>query len=295
LKFNTLGGGITINGTYNTVDLKHPKYDLGLKIENMSMKEASNASSLIKTYAPIAGLMSGNFSTDFKLDGEIGQDMMPKLATVNGSGLIKIAQAALKESKLITGVTSLTKLDDTNEVTLKDVLMSAAIKDGKLSVKPFDVKFGSYKTTVAGSTDLNGVLDYSLKMDVPAGKLGSQFNSLVSQYSGEKADPNKNIPITIGLGGKYDSPTTKLIMDDQKKQIETAATNAAKQEGTKIIEKAVKGTEAENVVKDLLGGGSKKDTSRTDTTKTALPTTKEVQKKAEDEAKKKIQNLLKKK
>jgi uncharacterized protein involved in outer membrane biogenesis len=298
LKFNTLGGSVGVNGTYNTIDLKHPKYDLGLKIENMSMKEASSASSLIKTYAPIAGMVAGNFSTDFKLDGEIGQDMMPKLSTVNGSGLIKIAQAALKESKLISGITSLTKLDDTNEVTMKDVLMSAAIKDGKLSVKPFDVKFGSYKTTVAGSTNLDGVLDYSLKMDVPAGKLGSQFNGLIAQYSGQKADPNKNIPVTIGLGGKYDNPTTKLIMDDQKNQIQTAATNAAKEEGTKIIEKAVKGTDAEKVVKDLLGGGSKKDTSKTktDTAKTTLPTTtKEVQKKAEDEAKKKIQNLLKRK
>jgi uncharacterized protein involved in outer membrane biogenesis len=298
LKFGTLGGTVGVNGTYNTIDLKHPKYDLGLKIENMSMKEASSASSLIKTYAPIAGMIAGNFSTDFKLDGEIGQDMMPKLSTVNGSGLIKIAQAALKDSKLISGITSLTKLSDTNEVTMKDVLMSAAIKDGKLSVKPFDVKFGSYKTTVAGSTNLDGELDYALKMDVPAGKLGSQFNGLIAQYSGQKADPNKNIPVTIGLGGKYDNPTTKLIMDDQKKQVEAAATNAVKQEGTKIIEKAVKGTDAEKVVKDLLGGGSKKDTSKTktDTAKTTLPTTtKEVQKKAEDEAKKKIQNLLKRK
>jgi uncharacterized protein involved in outer membrane biogenesis len=297
LKFSTLGGTVGVNGIYSTIDLKHPKYDLSLKIENMSMKEAASASSLIKTYAPIAGMVNGNFSTDFKLDGEIGPDMMPKLSTVNGSGVIKIAQAALKESKLISGITSLTKLDDTNEVTMKDVLMSAAIKDGKLSVKPFDVNFGSYKTTIAGSTNLDGVLDYSLKMDVPAGKLGSQFNALIAQYSGQKADANKNIPVTIGLGGKYDNPTTKLIMDDQKKQIETAATNAVKEEGTKMIEKAVKGTDAEKVVKGLLGG-SKKDTSATkaDTAKTTLPTTTtEVQKKAEDEAKKKIQNLLKRK
>jgi uncharacterized protein involved in outer membrane biogenesis len=299
LKFNTLGGTVGVNGIYSTVNLKHPTYNLGLKIENMSMREASSASSLIKTYAPIAGLVNGNFSTDFKLDGEIGQDMMPKLSTVNGSGLIKIAQAALKESKLISGITSLTKLDDTNEVTMKDVLMSAAIKDGKLSVKPFDVKFGSYKTTIAGSTNLDGVLDYTLKMDVPAGKLGSQFNGLLSQYSGKKSDPNSTIPVTIGLGGKYDNPSTKLVMDEQKKQVQEAATNAVKEEGTKVIEKAVKGTDAEKVVKDLLGGG-KKDTARTrsDTakTKTILPTTtQEVKKKAEDEAKKKIQNLLKRK
>jgi hypothetical protein len=299
LKFNLLGGAFTINGTYNTKDIKHPMYDLGLKIDNMSMKEASNASSLVRTYAPVAGLINGNFSTDFKLNGELGQDMMPKMETVNAGGLIKIAQAALKESKLVSGITSLTKLDNTSEVTMKDVLLSAAIKDGKLSVKPFDVKFGNYKTTIAGSTALDGALDYTLKMDVPAGKLGTQFNGLVSKYSTDgKTDPNATIPLTIGLGGKYDSPSPKLVMDDQKKQVEQAAVNAAKDEGTKAITKAVKGTEAEKVLSGILGG-NKKDTTTTkgaDTTKTALPAnTEDLKKKAEEAAKNKIKNLLKRK
>lgn len=297
IKFNLLGGGFTVNGTYQAKDINHPIYDLGLKIENMSIKEAFHASSLVRTYAPIAGMMNGNFSTDFKLNGELGQDMMPTPATVNAGGLIKIAQAALKESKLISGITSLTKLSDTDQVTMKDVLLSATIKDGKLSVQPFDVKFGEYKTTIAGSTALDGGLDYSLKMDVPAGKLGTQFNGLVSKYSGTAQNPNSTVPVTIGLGGKYDNPKPKLIMDDQKKQVEQAATNVVKEEGTKAIQKAVKGTEAEKVLKDILGG-SKKDTAKTkaDTAKTTLPTTTEdVKKKAEDEAKKKIQNFLKRK
>ena len=78
----------------------------------MSIKEASNASSLVRTYAPIAGLINGNFSTDFKLKGELGQDMMPKPETVTAGGLLKIAQATLKDSKLVAGITSLTKLDN---------------------------------------------------------------------------------------------------------------------------------------------------------------------------------------
>ncbi|MFZ6010233.1 MAG: AsmA-like C-terminal region-containing protein [Bacteroidota bacterium] len=295
LHFNLLGGSFVVDGSYNAKDLAHPKYDFALKIENLSMRQASQASSLVQTYAPIAGLVNGNFSTDFKVNGELSQDMMPNLATVNGGGLIKIAQAALKDSKLISGITSLTKLDNTSEVTMKDVLMSASLKDGKLSVKPFDVKFGNYKTTVAGSTSLDGTLDYTLKMDVPAGKLGTQFNSLVSKYSGSGNDPNKNIPLTIGLGGKYNSPTPKLVMDEQKEQVKEAAVTAAKEEGTKALQKAVKGTEAEKALNKLLG--NKQDSTKTgDSTKATTTTTEqEVKQKVEDEAKKKIQNLLKRK
>jgi uncharacterized protein involved in outer membrane biogenesis len=287
LKFNMLGGAFVVNGSYNANDIAHPKYDMNLNIQNVSIKEASNASSLVQSYAPIAGLVNGNFSTDFKISGELLQDMMPNLNTVNGSGLVKIAQAALKGSKLISGITSLTKLDNTDEVTLKDVLMSASIKDGRLSVKPFDVKFGSYKTTVAGSTGVDGSLDYTLKMDVPAGKLGSQFNSLIAQSTGSKTDPNSTIPLTIGLGGDYANPSPKLVMDEQKQQVKEAVTSAAKEEGTKALEKAVKGTEAEKVLNKVLG---KSDTAKTDTTKTTTTKTQTV-----EDAKNAIKSLLKKK
>jgi hypothetical protein len=226
--------------------------------------------------------------------------MMPDLATVNGAGLIKIAQAALKDSKLISGITSITKLQDTDEVTLKDVLMSATLSDGKLSVKPFDVKFGNYKTTVAGATSLDGSIDYTLKMDVPAGKLGAEFNSFVSRYTGNKTDPNSTIPLTIGLGGSATDPKPKLVMDEQKEQAKDALTNAAKEEASKALQKAVKGKEAEKIIGDILG---KKDSTTGDSANATIPVTKEevkqaqeeVKQKVEDEAKKKIQNLLKKK
>jgi hypothetical protein len=216
------------------------------------------------------------------------QNMMPNVATVNGSGIIKIAQAALKESKILNGITSLTKLEDTNEVTLNDVLMSATIDKGKLNVKPFDAKVGNYKAKIGGSTGMDGTLDYTVKMDVPAGKLGTQFNSLVSQYTGGKNDPNSNIPLTLGIGQTFNDPSVKLISKEQKEQVTDAVTNAAKEEGTKAVKDAVKGTEAEKVLDKVLG---KSDTAKTDTTKTKP----QVTEKNVEAAKDAIKGLLKKK
>ncbi len=279
LSFNLLGGAFTVNGAYNTKDMEHPKYDFALKIENMALAQAASSFSIVQNYAPVAGLMSGNFSTDFKLSGELLQDMMPNLKTVNGEGLVKVAQAALKESKLISGITSLTKLDDTKEVTMKDVLMSASIKDGKLSVKPFNVKFGQYTTSVSGSTGIDGSIDYALKMDVPAGKMGAQLNSFVSQYTGGTSDPNAMIPVNIGLGGTFLDPKPQLLMSEQKQQVQQAVTSTVKQEAEK---------KATELVSGLLG--TKSDTTKTDSTKTTDPKQKVV-----DEGVKTIQNLLKKK
>lgn len=297
LRFNMLGGSFVVSGTYNTKDIDHPAYDFGLKVDNMSIQQAASSFSIVRTFAPMAGLVQGKFSTDFKVGGELLQDMMPNMSTVDGAGLIKIAQATVKDSKLISGITSLTKLDNTDNVTLKDVLMSATIKNGRLSVKPFDINMGSYKTTVTGSTLLDGSIDYNLKMDVPAGKLGTQFNALVSKYSGQKTDPNSTIPVTIALGGKFNDPKPTLVMDGQQSaQVQEAVKEAAKEEGTKAIEKAVKGTEAEKIVKDILGTNKGKDTARTaDTTSKPVSTEEAVKQKVEQEAKEKIQNLLKRK
>jgi uncharacterized protein involved in outer membrane biogenesis len=285
LSFNMLGGTFVVNGSYNTKDVKHPKYDLALKIQNLSIAQAATSFSIVKTFAPVAGLVNGKFSTDFKLNGELLQNFSPDLTTVNGDGLVQIAQASLKDSKLLSGITSLTKLDNTNEVTLKDVLMATSIRDGRLSVKPFDVKLGTYKTTIAGSTGIDGSIDYNLKMDVPAGQLGSQLNSFLNKYSGTKTDPNAPIPVTIGLGGTVTKPVPKLLANEQTEQVKDAAKEAVTKK-------------AESLVKDLLNKDSKKDTKK-DTIKAKSDTTKAKSKssteKAKDDAVNKIQDLLKKK
>jgi AsmA-like C-terminal region/AsmA family len=286
-RFTMLGGQFVVNGKYDTKDLNHPKYDFGLKVENLSMRQAANSSSLVQSYAPIAGFVNGNFNLDFKIGGELYQNMMPNLATVNGGGLVKIVQASLKESKILSGITSATKLADANEVTLKDVMLTTSIKSGRLSVKPFDAKFGDYKTTIAGSTGLDGSIDYKLKMDVPAGKLGTEFNSLVSQYTGGKNDPNSNIPLNITLGRTFTNPSVTLISSEQKEQVKEAVKEVAKEEGTKAVQDIVKGTDAEEAVNEILGK-SKTDSTKTDTTSTN--NTKQI-----EDAKDAIKGLLKKK
>lgn len=295
LKFKMLGGAFAMNGTYDPRNMAHPKYDVDVKVEGLSIQQAAQSLTLVRTYAPIAGLVQGNFSTDFKLSGELTPTMSPNLGTVNADGLIRIAQAALTQSKLISGVTSLTKLENTDQVTLRDVLMSATITNGRLSVKPFDVKIGDYKTSVTGSTGLDGSIDYMLTMNVPAGKAGAQLQQFINKNTGSN-NPTDVIPLTIALGNTYDNPQFRLIAEEQKEQVKEAVASAAKEQASKAIGEAVKGTEAEDLVKGILGG--KKDTTATGTAQdTAGTATRpaEVKEQIKDEARKKIQDLLKRK
>ncbi|MBS1554881.1 MAG: hypothetical protein JSU09_08135 [Bacteroidetes bacterium] len=282
VKFNMLGGSFAINGSYNTKDINHPKYDMALKIEDLAIQQAAASFSIIKTYAPIAGLATGKFGTDFKISGELGQDMMPKMNTVSGAGLIKIAQAALTQSKLVSGITSLAKLNDADNVTFKDVLMSATINDGRLSVKPFNVKFGNYVTTVSGSTGLDKTIAYDLKMMVPAGQLGAQFNNFINP----NGNANSEVPVSIALGGTMTSPKYALNMQEQKQQAKEAVKNVAQEKATEAVQNLVKDSPAKDVINNILGGGAKADSTKKDSTKTDP---------IKDALQNKLNNLFKKK
>jgi hypothetical protein len=292
VKFNMLGGAFAVNGTYNTKDINHPLYDLGVKIESLSIQQAASSFSIVKTYAPIAGLVSGSFGTDFKISGELGQDMMPKMNTVNGAGLIKVAQAALTQSKLVSGITSLTKLDNSDQVTLKDVLMSAAIKDGALTVKPFDVKFGEYKTNISGSTGLDGSINYLLKMNIPAGKLGSQLQGFINKNTGSN-NSTSEIPVTIALGGNYNDPKTSLLMEEQKQQVTEAVTAVAEEKGKQVVQGILEGEKPKDVLNNILK--PKSDTSKVASGAPADTTKTDVKQEAQKALENKLQNLLKKK
>ncbi|MEM6522739.1 MAG: AsmA-like C-terminal region-containing protein [Bacteroidota bacterium] len=295
VKFNLLEGAFAMNGSYDTREVEKPKYDFDLDVKNLSIQKSFSTFSMVQSYVPIAKLVNGSVSTDFKVSGLLNEDMMPDLASVNADGLLKIAQATLGSSKIMNSINSLTSFTSSadGQTTLKDVLMSATIEDGKLRVKPFDVKLGDYKTTISGVTSLDGGLDYTLKTNVPAGKLGSQFTGLVSSLTGGNVSDDTMIPVQIGLGGTYDNPKPKLLMDDQKQQATAAVKEKAKEEVKDVASDLldnVKDDKAKDLIGNLLGGEEQADSVSADSAQAADP-----KKALEQAAKDKIKNLFKKK
>lgn len=203
----TLNGTVGLQGEYDSKPEK-PLFAFGFKVKEISIPASFESIDMIAKLAPLAEKMNGLLSTDFSLAGALGADMMPEYSSLSGSGIVQLLQASLDgDSKMVTGLASLTKLSNLTTTTLDRVKMSAEIKDGRLFVKPFDVKLGDYQTTIAGSTGIDGSIDYSLSMDVPAGQIGTQLNSLVGQLTGNSAISGSNtIRLNIGVDGTYSDP-----------------------------------------------------------------------------------------
>jgi len=210
LGFNTLGGQFAMNGTYDTRDMQKPAFDFDLDINNLAISKAYQSFNTVQALAPIAEKMDGQFSTDFRIAGLLLPDMSPDMNSLDGKGLISIADAAVKDSKLVSAITKISKLDNSSSINLKDVKVRAEIESGRVFVEPFDVNIGNFKTTLAGSNGIDGSIDYIAKMNIPAGAVGSAVNSAIAQLTGAKGAVSSNILLNLNIEGTYDDPKVSL-------------------------------------------------------------------------------------
>lgn len=291
MQFDMLGGSINMAGNYDTQDEDEPKFNFTLGVSQLSIPETFKSVVTVQKFVPVAEKMTGKFSTDFSINGLMTNEMMPDFATLAGSGLVKITQAAIVDSKIIKGVTSLSKLDNTNTINLKDLLLKTEIKEGKLSVQPFDVNFGNYKATIDGYTSFTGAIGYNLKMNVPTGSVGQAANQAIAGLLGTKTDLiGSSINLNFLIGGTYDNPDIKL----------GKTTNEGGQSVTGSVKTAV--TDRVNEEKDKIEAqintavDAAKDSVRNEAERLRLKAEEEAKKKAAEEQEKlknKAKNKLK--
>ncbi|MEM6841705.1 MAG: AsmA-like C-terminal region-containing protein [Bacteroidota bacterium] len=210
LDFSSLGGQFAMSGTYDTRELQRPAFDFDLNIQDLAISSAYATFNTVQTLAPIAEKMDGDFSTRFKIAGLLGSDMSPLMNTLDGKGIIQIADAAVQDSKLVGAVTTLTKLSNTKSVSLKDVDIRAEVRSGRVYVEPFDVNVGNFKTVIAGSNGIDGSIDYLMKMNVPAGTVGTAVNSAIAKFTGNNETIASNIILNLKVTGNYDDPKVRL-------------------------------------------------------------------------------------
>jgi hypothetical protein len=132
--------------------------------------------------------------------------------------------AILGNSKVVAGLTEYLKGAALNSLTLQDIAMHVSVEDGKLLVKPFDLKINNYKANVGGTTDIDGTIDYNIKLDIPAGQIGAQVNALLGSLTGS-TNSSETIKLNLGMAGSYDNPKISLLGTDSDDIVKEAAIN----------------------------------------------------------------------
>lgn len=294
LKMGVFGGNIGLTGTVSTKG-NTPKFDMDLGLNAVNIAESFTQLDLLKSIAPIAGVINGKLNSTIKLSGDLQNDMTPNLKTISGDlfGQLLSTTVNEKNSAMLTTLSSNLKFIDLNKLNLNDIKAALTFKDGKVNVKPFDIKYQDITVNVGGSHGFDQTMNYNLKFDVPVKYLGTEVNNLIAKLTPADQQKITSIPVTGLMTGNFSQPkfntdlkqsttnlTTQLVKMQKEKLINqgtstltnmlngtkatttgtTTATDTTKPKTTpkEEIKNTVK-DKATGALKDLFGGKKKKD------------------------------------
>ncbi|MEL1253262.1 AsmA-like C-terminal region-containing protein [Flavobacterium sp. DGU38] len=276
-KTSVFGGTIGLTGTVST-KTKVPTFDMNLGFNQVDIAQTFTQLDMMKKIAPIAGIINGKLNSTIKLNGNLdANELTPNLTSLSGDLLGQLLSTTVnaKNSTLLNALGSNIKFIDMNKVNLNDIKAAVTFDNGKVNVKPFDIKYQDIKITVGGTHGFDQTMNYNLKLDVPAKYLGTEANAFLSKLSPADAAKLQNIPISGVITGNFTNPKVAL---DTKAAINNLTNQVVSQQKEKLTQK---GTTA---LTDLLN----KNTKSKDTTKTAT----ESKPKTNEEVKTKASELL---
>lgn len=273
------GGSIAFNGDISTKE-KTPKFNMDLGLNTVDIMQTFTQLDMMKKIAPIAGIINGKLNSKIHLSGNLNEtEMTPILSSLSGDLLGQLLSTTVnsKNSTLLSALDSNLNFVDLTKLNLNDLKAAVTFKDGKVNVKPFDLKYQDIKVTVGGTHGFDQSMNYNLKLDVPAKYLGTEANNLIAKLSPADAQKVESVPINAILGGSFSSPK---ITTDVKQATTTLVNNLVKQQKEKLVSSG----------KDALSGIISNATKpKTDTTKT------DVKKDVKDKANSLIKDIFGKK
>jgi hypothetical protein len=264
VKTSIFGGTIGVNGAVSTKG-KTPVFNMDLKLDQVDIAQSFTQLDMLKKIAPIAGIINGKLNSSIKLNGNLdATQLTPDLATLTGDLLGQLLSTTVNSSNstLLTALGANLKFIDVSKINLNDLKAAVTFKDGKVNVKPFDIKYKDIKATIGGTHGFDQSMNYNLKFDVPAKYLGSEVNALIAKLSVADAAKLESFPINAVLVGNFTNPK---ITTDINSAVTKLTTQLVNQQKDRLVKQ---GTSA---LTDYINKNKKPG----DTTKMATPATKE--------------------
>ncbi len=249
-------GNLSINGTVNTQP-ETPTFNMALGVDNFNISKSFNDLELLQNLAPIAKALQGKLNSTIKLSGDLTNDFTPQLNSMTGDAFAELLTAKVepKNAAVFDKLKGALTFVDFDKLDLKDLKTKLDFKNGKVNVKPFNLKYEDINITVNGSHSFDKTMSYNAVFDVPAKYLGSEVNNLIAKIDDESV-VNLTVPVTATIGGTYSSPSVST-------DLASGMTNLTKQlieiQKQKLINQGK--DEIKDVLGDILGGNTNKSDS----------------------------------
>ena len=302
VKTEALDGTMTFNGSYSTrTNKKDPAININYDVKDLDIQKTFYAFNTIQKLMPIGQFLGGKIQSQLSMTGNLNGNMMPDLNTLSGKGNLLLIEGLLKKFAPLEKLANALQIDHLKSITLKDVKQYIEFANGKVLVKPFNVKINDIEMKIGGMHGFDQSLDYIIEMKVPRKYLGSEGNNLVNGLITQAT--SKGIPVklsemvdlSVKMGGSISNPSLKIdlqkVVGDAADELKEQAKDFAQQ---KIDSAKARAKDSLNVIKDKAKEEAKEKILEQvfgkDTTKTNNPA--DTSKKKADPIKDKIKNIF---
>jgi len=242
-----LGGSLLVNAVYDSRDSLIPKFDAGMMISSVNIREAFDAFNTVRQLMPAASGLGGNVSVKIDFSSVLGKNMMPLLNSLSGNGELTSQSVQILGSKSFDRMKSVLKMNPAYTNIVKDLRATFIINDGRLWVKPFDIKVGNIKLNISGDQGLDRTLHYLVRAEIPRAELGDAAGSLMSSLASQAAalgfgaEPPDVIKVNLNVGGTVLDPAiTPSFAGGNIKSVAAAAADTVKQEVVEKVNEAAR-------------------------------------------------------
>ncbi len=199
LYFNTLGGGVTMSGNYDSRNEKKPVFAFDLNVNEVVVKEAFRTFNTVKKLIPFGEKTEGKISLQFAVKGGLN-GMDADLKSLNGGGRLTSKSLKVKGTEMLNKITEVVKYPALKNPEVKDMNLSFKFENGRVSIAPFDVKVGPVSANIGGSHGFDETMDYVIKTSIPTAALGSQVTAVIGSLSSAA----KGFGVNLGATDKID-------------------------------------------------------------------------------------------
>lgn len=238
LSMGLFGGQATASGRYSTaVDPARPQLALTLGLKQASFKTTFEELDLVRRIVPLFAKTGGNYSMLLDLNAALDETMSPDLQSVEATGELNSADIRLQNLEALNALATALKSDKLSAIDARDVTVRFAIHEGRLTTQPFELKMGTTRMTLSGSTGLDSTIDYTATVELPDGAAGRLLST-----------------VDVGIGGTFTSPKITLGV---KKAVEQAVKNAVDQQIQKLTGSESLSAEVEKQAEKLRAEAAK--------------------------------------
>lgn len=219
LKMQLFGGRAMASGSYSTAaNPQRPQVKLSADFAGASFEKTFEELDVIQKLVPIFAKTGGDYSMSLNLSTALDSAMSPDLQSLDAAGEIRSANINVQNIGAFDALAKALNNDALKRIEAKDVTIRFAVRNGRITTQPFDLKMGNIKMNLSGTTGLDQTIDYVAKVNLPSGTTNGLLQSVNVNIGGTFTSPK----ITLGVKEAAEE-AVKNVVDQQIQKLTGSA------------------------------------------------------------------------